>query len=255
MVSVQISSENAPDIGKGRWTWPKHLLKDKKLKSYICKRGNKLASDITFLQDNPNLRSMNFNAQTLWKAFKTDIQAKAREQAKIVIPQLVMQIRELETKLDDILNDENLSEDNRIISAAVLTEKITQLEKQRHKSMQEATKVRNRLEGEIIGAYWWQLNKPSKPRDIIHRLQKQHRDDDEPEYEKDSQKMAQLARDYHEDLQSQGRHPDPDKREEKMQQVLQNISVKLTDSKAEELELPLSEDTHWNSLQTTKRQD
>jgi alpha-ketoglutarate-dependent taurine dioxygenase len=108
-------------------------------------------------------------------------------------------------KLDDILNNQDLNQEERTLSAAVLTEKLVRLEQQRHKTARMTAQLRNRLEGEVIGRYWSRLNKPAQPRDIIHRLKKESEDPEtEPTYETDSKRMATMARDYHNKSNSTG---------------------------------------------------
>jgi hypothetical protein len=62
--------------------------------------------------------------------------------------------------------------------------------------------AKNRLEGETISRYWTQLNKEKTPRDTIQMLK--YPGTDPPIFERKSQKMAELARNYHHDLQTQG---------------------------------------------------
>jgi hypothetical protein len=109
----------------------------------------------------------NNNAQTLWVNFKTRICDKARERAKIVVPKIVKDMDELKNKIDLIAADPNLSEEERKLSGVVLQEKLTKLEQRRHRSARLTAQVRNRLEGEVIGTYWTEINKPRKPRDLI----------------------------------------------------------------------------------------
>ncbi|KAL6299929.1 hypothetical protein BKA93DRAFT_741518, partial [Sparassis latifolia] len=68
-----------------------------------------------------------------------------------------------------------------------------------------------RLKGEIPNKYWSNLNKERKPRDRIFSLRVPN--SNPPEYIHRSDKMAELARNYHNDLQSQDNDTPADERE------------------------------------------
>ncbi|KAJ7103017.1 hypothetical protein B0H15DRAFT_919002 [Mycena belliarum] len=98
MVSVKLTTENAPSMGHGRWVWPAHLMSDKVLTTHIQEAGMKLQNELERIQTAPE-RDGDQNAQRAWMDFKKDIGTKARERAKIVIPKLAREIAELDTKL------------------------------------------------------------------------------------------------------------------------------------------------------------
>jgi exonuclease III len=240
MVTTKISTGKAPTLGHGRWVWPAHLTKDKTLTGFIHERGLKLQDDLERVS-NWEERLPNQNKQTLWADFKTDIITKARERAKIIIPKIIKEIAELEAKLNAILEDDGLSDDEKKIAGALLTEKLAQLQIQRYNAKKMSTQVRNRLEGEIIGRYWSRLNKPSKPREIIQRLKKNTgADEAPPQYETNSQKMANMARTYHNKLQSERPDSSEEEREEKIQAVLGRTAKKVTEEQAEKLKTRLT---------------
>jgi hypothetical protein len=90
------------------------------------------------------------NAQTLWKEFKDGIVAKARERAKIVMPKQDKDIKEVELQLKIILADRSLTDEDRKLSGAVLTEKLATLHRKWFRESKLSAQIRNRLEGEII---------------------------------------------------------------------------------------------------------
>jgi hypothetical protein len=162
---------------------------------------------------------------------------------------MTQDIEELEAKLDDILNNQDLNQEERTLSAAVLTEKLVRLEQQRHKTARMTAQIRNRLEGEVIGRYWSRLNKPTKPRDIIHRLQKESEDlEAEPIYETDSRKMATMARNYHNKIQFDRRDTPNEAREAVIETVLNRTARKTTPEQNEELKRQLTRTDIKNSL-------
>lgn len=167
LISARVTTAHAPDIGKGRWSWPHHLLKDSQLMDYINKRGIKLLSDLDTLGPE---RSETRNSQILWDEFIDDITTKARERAKISISKLEREIKNLEVDLDEIAADEGMSDEERTLSSAVKLDKLTSLMRQRHKGNRVLVRAQNILEGEVISCYWSQLNKDHRPREVIQCL-------------------------------------------------------------------------------------
>jgi len=158
MVSVRLSCETAPEIGKGRWTWPQHLIKDTKLTTFIFENGQELHKNIKNMIVDKSCTDT-YNPQALWMNFKKSITTKARERAKIVISRLDKKIQEIEAKLEAIGEDPMLNHEERILSMAVLTEKLTALHIKRHTSRREHTKINNILYSESINKYWTGINK------------------------------------------------------------------------------------------------
>ncbi|KAK7040434.1 DNase I-like protein, partial [Favolaschia claudopus] len=201
MISVRLTCDNATQLGHGRWSWPKHLNDDPILKRYIDEKGKILKENIEKSRA-WEARVPEFNPQHLWACFKSDIVKKARERSKVIIPKMEKEIADYETRLNEILGDQTMNEEERKLSAAVITEKIVQLEQKRHRSARLTAQIRNRIEGEVIGKYWTMLNKPAKPREVIHRLRiTPENPDEEPTYETNSKKMATMARNYHNKIQ------------------------------------------------------
>jgi hypothetical protein len=84
------------------------------------------------------------------------------------------------------------------LSLGLLEERIAQLETQRYKQARIATATHDRLQAEIISKYWSEVNKSKVPRDTIYALEKPNTNP--VEYKTKSKNMAELARDYHNDL-------------------------------------------------------
>ncbi|KAH9833131.1 uncharacterized protein C8Q71DRAFT_674280, partial [Rhodofomes roseus] len=111
---------------------------------------------------------------------------------------------------------------------------------------------KNRIEGETICKGWCRLGKETKPRDIISMLRKQTYNNSIA-YEKNSEKMTELAKDYHNNLQSAGIEPDTAKREQCTKEVLSHITAKPTEEQREELEQPITEDEIKEALKHSKK--
>jgi hypothetical protein len=75
MVSTCVTNPVSPYIGRGRWTMPLFLLKNKELCQEIQDMGIKLEEKVNNITD----RSANVNTQLLFKAFKDEIIEKARD--------------------------------------------------------------------------------------------------------------------------------------------------------------------------------
>ncbi|KAJ7098801.1 Endonuclease/exonuclease/phosphatase, partial [Mycena belliarum] len=242
MVSVRVTTAGAPTTGPGRWVWPAYIMKDKELTSFIHERGMQLQEDLKHLADLPQ-RNPNNNAQTLWLKFKNEIGDKARARSKILIPKAAKEIANLEAQLDTIINDLTLSEDERILSATILTERLAATQIKKHNTSRLSAQVRNRLEGEVIGRYWSALNRAKKPREAIQRLFKPGHDplaEIEAQYETDSRRMATIARNYHNSIQKQRRDTPPDIRDPTIEVVLQRVVRKTTPAQADDLKRQLT---------------
>lgn len=218
MISMQVTNPQMPHIGKGRWTLPEIVLKNKKFKKATIERGKKLISDI----ENIRVRSETENVQVLFEKFKEETMTDARETAKIEIPKLKKRIEDMKKDLKQILNAKNKSEESIIADAGVLEKKITSLENLRHAAIRMATKIRDKIEGETISKYWSNVNAERKPRDVLFGL---HKPNTEPaEYVTDTDKMAEIARKYHHDLLKDRIPPEEPERQEYINKNLRNIS-------------------------------
>jgi hypothetical protein len=254
MISVQVASENAPDVGKGRWSIPKNIIKDRTLAKYIHEQGMNALSELETL----GVRTEENNSQTVYAKFKRKILEMARHREKIAVPKMELKKRNLENALERVNNDGSLQDDEKIKASAEITTKIANLEKSRHLKVRTAVATRNRIEGETVCAHWCRSNKEAKPRDMIYALRKPAEHGADPnapaQYEKNSQRMAEMARDYHEALQSQvdGDQPTEEDREQKIKQVLENISTKLTDEQFDSMRNQLAEIDIAEALKVSK---
>ncbi|KAF5367236.1 hypothetical protein D9615_010673 [Tricholomella constricta] len=83
MISAQVAHQNAPWIGKGRWSIPIHILKDKIFKEKTNQEGIKALKEI---EDLTNPRSADKNAQTIFETFKSEVLTLARQRDKMIMP-------------------------------------------------------------------------------------------------------------------------------------------------------------------------
>ncbi|KAJ7022462.1 Endonuclease/exonuclease/phosphatase, partial [Mycena alexandri] len=252
MVTVRLTTASAPTIGHGRWVWPAHIIRNKGLAEFIQEKGLRLQKELEVVARWPE-RDPEYNTQTLWMKFKLDIGEEARRIAKKVVPKIIEEIADIENKIDIILKDRTLNEEERTLSCAVLVEKLTQLQRRKHTDSRLDAQVRNRLEGQMIGRYWSMLNRENKPREVIHRLRKPGDPEAEPQYETNSKNMASMARDYHKKLQADrpanaGTADERRVREEKINIVLDRVQTTTTAEQTEELKKRLTLDDVRNAL-------
>lgn len=114
MISVRITCESAPILGRGRWTMPTHLMYDKQIMKYIREEGARLKEEMDKL-DNAEQWDPSYNHQTTWAKFQNDFAKLARERCKIVVPKLTKEIAILETRINIISSDTTLTDEERSI--------------------------------------------------------------------------------------------------------------------------------------------
>ncbi|KAJ3803759.1 hypothetical protein F5876DRAFT_54159, partial [Lentinula aff. lateritia] len=248
MVSVRFTCETAPMTGKGRWIVPIHLLYDKAIQEFITVEGKKLEERMNQADIDEQWNPIS-NHQTLWSEFKQRFICLARERAKIVIPRLTKEIATLEARVDTISNDPLLNDVERSLSTTILKEAIAALEEQRMKSTRSTAKGNFAIQGETISRYWSKLNKEKKKRDLILRLQIPEpmyrpnpigQTEPETQYEKNTQQMANMMRDYHEEVQLAKDQPDPGVREQTIEKVLNTVTVKISETHQQNLSCGLT---------------
>ena len=98
-----------------------------------------------------------------------------------------------------MLNDASTELAKRQVTSAILDEERQKFEKQRHPKAQDRTAVKNHIEVEVMGKAWCRSGKECKPHDFFYSLRQPGTT--LPVYETRSDKMAEIARNYHEGLQ------------------------------------------------------
>ncbi|KAF5375493.1 hypothetical protein D9615_009178 [Tricholomella constricta] len=234
MVSVQVAHRNAPWVGKGRWSIPNHVLKDKLFRATVRKEGLKTVEDLEQIQ---HTRTHEKNPQTVFANFKAEMMQLARQRDKAIIPKIDRQLRELQDALDRVNNDTTSEDDDRRVASAEIEAKIRALNQRKHQDKRKSAAARNRLEGETICKYWTSTNKASKPRDMIMELKKCQPlgPQQQPEYETNSKEMAELGRDYHDALQKEEDATNPDIREQKIVKALNQVKTKTSEAQKQDL--------------------
>ncbi|KAF5367782.1 hypothetical protein D9615_010499 [Tricholomella constricta] len=222
LVSVRLINPIAPYIGKGRYAISNALLLHKKLFSQILELGRDFQTKLSELENKP--RDHENNPQREHKIFKDKVVTAVRKYAKTVIPKLQKNIESLGKDMQELLDDTNISDEDKRTTAALIDERIAQLEKIRHNRARDNLATKCRLENETNSKFWYQLNKTKKLRDTIVALTKPSTNP--PELARKSSEMANIAKCYHESLQKE--EPDRQKlaqgvSEQDVRQAIQDL--------------------------------
>ena len=201
LVGVKYAPNDAPSIGKGRWTWPLHTLSDEKLLEAVNERSMRLQDDIDHLELNTIERSTS-NPQLLWHEYKRDIAAIAKSHTRNSYHKIGSRIKRLEMDRKSLTDNPNFQEDSAmILHEAFLTSELEHLERVKARQRRDVFRARLTDHGEKLGGVWSALSKESKPRDLIYRLKVPN--SNPPQYERDSTRMAELSQDFHDGLQKE----------------------------------------------------
>ncbi|KDQ32578.1 hypothetical protein PLEOSDRAFT_1098576 [Pleurotus ostreatus PC15] len=238
MVSVQVSTEGAPEIGRDRWTVPEQVLNDKKFLEETHKIAQRWA-DIARARNAE--RTNDVNPQELYMKYKNEILTTARERDKALVPQIKQKMEQLQDDLSDLAKKEQNNETMKKIIDK--TKELTTMERRRHIKARKKVHIMDRLEGEKMTRSWIQTNRQIKPRDIMYMLKKPNQDGPTTEYEKNSRRMAELARNYHDNLQNDGRETrDEITRMRETRNLLRKIQTKPNAGEKERMSQPITKE-------------
>ena len=135
-------------------------------------------------------------------------------------------IKNLERDIKDITAKPDFDENNHLrVEEAYLENKLTHLIKILAKNEKAEMKASLAAHGEKLGGIWSAINKERKPRDLISRLKVPNTTP--IQYERTSTRMAELARNYHDNLQKQNivSDQDPEERKTEIEHALRDIPL------------------------------
>ncbi|OSC96465.1 DNase I-like protein, partial [Trametes coccinea BRFM310] len=254
LVTVQLSMADAPIVGKGRPSFSLHLIKDKKLSKELKVRGILAQKELEALEAGGS-RSEGHNPQTILHNLKGDWLEMARARERETVPRLIQEIKDLQRERERAQNSINERESVRADRTAKLTKRITELEIQRTLQQQANGRARHRIDGERPTKYWTKLHKPCAPRDLIPAFERPNGPNSGPgtTYETDSVKMAEMARNYHEQVQlDEEGVPPPDEREQCIRITLDSLDVGLGPEQATQLAADITYDECEIALKHSK---
>ena len=175
-------------------------LNDKDLMKWVEERRMDLQRDLNNLQTSPQGRTSTNNPQTLWRKFKIDITKWIAYEGKMKHYKCQTKMRNLKKDREEILNRTDFEENENLHwQEAILASKIEHLKKVTSYNNRERLKAKLTWHGEKLGGTWSNLSKPRKPRDAILRLKIPNTSPQQ--FEVRSDRMAELAKKYHETLQ------------------------------------------------------
>ncbi|KAI0355197.1 DNase I-like protein, partial [Trametes cingulata] len=160
MVTVEVSNQQAPFVGKGRWTMPLHILND----DVACKQMRNLAVEFMAELDGLRDRTESSNPQLVYASFKSKLIAAIRQRTKEKVSKMDKRLRNLRDGLHSVLNppgagEQPLSEEA-LRTAALIQERISVLETKRFDTTRKQVMAKNWSHGETIGKYWLRCNAP-----------------------------------------------------------------------------------------------
>ena len=237
IVSVLITSENMPFIGKGRWAIPVGLLKNQKLKKETQALAKQLQTEVEQVTtENRNKH----DPQIALKTFKKDVVELYKNYHQTYQPKLENAIRSLQNELENKGDAPNLTTDEIDEHSKLIAERIEALEKKRRDSAKLLSTARNRLEGETMSKHWARSAKESTPRDTICALRNPLQNPTRQETR--TERMAELAKEYHEELLKVDRDPSKEPDEERLTETTANINARLSPENTEKLRQHLNEE-------------
>lgn len=202
LVTVKFAPKDAPLIGEGRWTCPINAINDKHLMEKIIKKGIKAQMEIEEIINAP-AGTRTRNSQLVWKELKAEIQQITKKEHRKDFHKINSKIKNLEKDLKTLTDDPEIDENDCLREEmAFLTSELNHLHKKTIKNQKETIRAQIVHHGEKPGGIWSAINKQKKPRDVIPRLKKPNTNP--PQYERSTSRMAELARKYHDNLQTDG---------------------------------------------------
>lgn len=169
MVSVQVTHEDAPLIGKGRWACPDYILKDCQLTAGVKRLGMNALDEINEIKQSG--RTQSSNPQRVYQKFITSAMELARERECSVKVQSQLKKSQVEKEIGSILRNPKLSEREQSERLAKLESELRSIKWEEHNTACCFVAAKDHLEGETVSKYYFQVNKQSKPHDIIHALE------------------------------------------------------------------------------------
>jgi hypothetical protein len=160
LISVKVSQENDPQIGKGRWTFPNKLLKDEFLSNMIREKTNHTIKEIETMKKEDS-RSATNNPQIIWENLKKDLAKNGRKRERAIVPKIQKQIREKKDELNKIKNPiqpqptYSLPQTDAIIKMAELNAEIQSLEHRQLINRRNQIKRQHQILGEKNSRPWF----------------------------------------------------------------------------------------------------
>ncbi|TBU42486.1 Endonuclease/exonuclease/phosphatase [Dichomitus squalens] len=243
LVSVRLTSENAPKVGMGRPVFPLRLLPGLKAMKQL---DNLESGSPRLITDNPQL---------IMASLKKEWLRLGREREKQIIPSIMSEIQNLEKAAASLSQKMHIPEDVRAGKVAACMAQAEHLKIKMVRQNQERARATHRMQGERPTKYWSKLHKKQEPRELVqaYEIEGQRSPSGEQCYQKDSQQMAEMAREYHDNIQQDGLdYNQTTGRDEEIDQVLRHIRPALDEEQGITLAEPVAPGEILVALKSTK---
>ena len=147
LASTNISTPDAPLIGRGRWQIPLYILENEDINEAIETKC-KLAMDQ--IVATRHRRTNTTNPQTIFARLKTEITDVCRTQAKVMHPTITSKIQKLKIRLDNVNNDPLTQEEDKMLESIVIKTEMLELERVLFESNRVYARTKNLVHAETI---------------------------------------------------------------------------------------------------------
>ena len=256
MVSTKYAPSHAPFIGKGRWTMQVTATKSDSLMDRVIDRGMTLQKDLKNL-NHTEAQNNDRAPQTLWANFKRDVTKIAKKHSAESRGKLTRKMSNLETEIKNLARHPEFDTNNNLrANEAFLAKELETLKRIEARDRKDELRAVVTNHGEVLGGIWSGMNKDRKPRDLLYHLKLPDAPPNAPVFERDSRRMARLARDYHESLQETGNTDQNEDMEwdRRAASVLNEINddQKLTEREINNTEWLITYPQVWKALNLAK---
>ncbi|EKM57922.1 uncharacterized protein PHACADRAFT_26487 [Phanerochaete carnosa HHB-10118-sp] len=175
---------------------PLFLMHDEEITPYIQQQGKDLLTQLDLAHTQ---RTLELNPQTLWAFLKKEVVSKIRKQARTAISKMEAKTRNLRIQQNTILAQPDIKTNpDSQHETSLLLNYISDLKRQRNDCNHKISSAQYRIMGETVSCYWSSVAHKLKPCNIIYSLECLNN----PHQKTHSDHMAELARDYHDKVQT-----------------------------------------------------
>ncbi|KAH6914279.1 Endonuclease/exonuclease/phosphatase, partial [Coprinopsis sp. MPI-PUGE-AT-0042] len=244
LVSMMFYDVSTPYKGKGRWSIPESLVQNDKFIEKISRDARGVLKEMEAVKGEGE-RTDAVNPQVIFAAYKVRLIQTAKERAKREMPETRVRLEGLADLLIDVENDPIMKEEEKAAQSSMIYQTIKELETEHFHNDRLKSRTKFKLEHETIGKYWVNMSKEKRPRDTIYGL-KNPKEPEGPMIHK-SCDMAEAARDYHEEVQTNRNHTERTSADEdrRIDEVLSQLDTLIEGEDWENLNTKLTwEDTN-----------
>ncbi|KAF9058520.1 hypothetical protein BDP27DRAFT_1432637 [Rhodocollybia butyracea] len=251
LVSVVVNTPGTPYRGRGRYTMNLTSLDNPKLISEFIHIGASMAVD--HAKSAGESRSDLCNPQTYLQKFNEEIAKAERDFSKKSTGFIKNKIRDLQQKRNEALNS-NGNQDQIMKEAYKLESELKDIATRSRTGRKCNRSLKNELENDAITKYSVSHMKEHKSRDPIpHLVGDINPLTGKPTIIRRSDKMAEHARDYHENLQHDPSEANINQKNADIRKVLSEVGQKLNEEDSNSLKTPIDKETIAKALRRSAK--